>query len=59
MLSANGVTQLMMMKGMSFPGSETLKFVQITTTKEKIAHFPYNIEQKNVTPVYKTLKVES
>jgi adenylosuccinate synthase len=33
-IQVNGVTQLMMMKGDVFR-IETLKFVQITTTKEK------------------------
>jgi adenylosuccinate synthase len=51
--SSNGVTQLMMMK-VILSGLKTLKVCTEYTYKGKnIAHFPYNIETENVTPVYK------
>ena len=53
----NGVTQLMMMKGDVLSGFETLKIATSYNYKGKeISHLPYNIEEENVTPVYKTFK---
>ena len=50
----NGVTQLMMMKGDVLSGFETLKVCTAYNYKGKIiTHLPYNIEEKNVTPIYK------
>ncbi|PHQ56297.1 MAG: adenylosuccinate synthase [Lutibacter sp.] len=49
----NGVTQLMMMKGDVLSGFETLKACTSYKYKGKeITHFPYNIEEHNVTPIY-------
>ncbi|MBU2060354.1 MAG: adenylosuccinate synthetase, partial [Bacteroidetes bacterium] len=56
-IQVNGVTQLMMMKGDVFSGFETLKVCTEYTYKgQNIAHFPYNIEPENVTPVYQEFK---
>ena len=53
----NGVTQLMMMKGDVLSGFETLKVCTAYNYKGKIiTHLPYNIEEKNVTPIYKEFK---
>jgi len=53
----NGVTQLMMMKGDILSGFPTLKVCTQYNYKGKaIAHFPYNIEDENVTPIYTELK---
>jgi adenylosuccinate synthase len=47
----------MMMKGDVLSGFETLKVCTEYNYKgEKIAHFPYNIEPENVTPVYQDFK---
>ena len=49
----NGVTQLMMMKGDVLSGFNTLKVCTAYNYKgEVITHLPYNIEAKNVTPIY-------
>ncbi|MCK5402239.1 MAG: adenylosuccinate synthase [Flavobacteriaceae bacterium] len=49
----NGVTQLMMMKGDVLSGFKTLKVCTAYNYKgEIITHLPYNIEEKNVTPIY-------
>lgn len=49
----NGVTQLMMMKGDVLSGFKTLKACTSYNYKgSEITHFPYNIEEENVTPVY-------
>jgi adenylosuccinate synthase len=49
----NGVTQLMMMKGDVLSGFKTLKVCTAYNYKGKIIHhFPYNIEPKNVEPIY-------
>ena len=49
----NGVTQLMMMKGDVLSGFKTLKVCTAYSYKgEVIHHFPYNIEPKNVEPIY-------
>ena len=49
----NGVTQLMMMKGDVLSGFKTLKACTSYTYKGKeITHFPYNIEEHNVSPNY-------
>ena len=53
----NGVTQLMMMKGDVLSGFDSLKVC--TSYKYKgdvINHFPYNIEQENVDPIYMEMK---
>jgi adenylosuccinate synthase len=56
-VQVNGVTQLMMMKGDVLSGFENLKVATSYKYKEKeISHLPYNIEEENVTPVYKTFK---
>jgi adenylosuccinate synthase len=53
----NGVTQLMMMKGDVLSGFEKLKACTSYKYKGKeITHFPYNIEEHNVTPVYTEFK---
>ena len=49
----NGVTQLMMMKGDVLSGFEVLKACTSYTYKgENIFHFPYNIEEDNVSVNY-------
>lgn len=56
-VQVNGVTQLMMMKGDVLSGFETLKVaVAYDYKNSQISHLPYNIEPKNVTPVYKEFK---
>ena len=53
-IQVNGVTQLMMMKGDVLSGFSTLKVATSYLYKgENIQHLPYNIEEQNVTPVYK------
>jgi adenylosuccinate synthase len=53
----NGVTQLMMMKGDVLSGFKTLKVCTTYNYKgEVITHLPYNIETKNVTPIYTEFK---
>ena len=53
----NGVTQLMMMKGDVLSGFENLKVaVEYNYDGANIAHFPFNIDQENVVPVYKEFK---
>lgn len=53
----NGVTQLMMMKGDVLSGFSTLKVATSYRYKgEIIHHLPYNIEEQNVTPIYKEFK---
>ena len=49
----NGVTQLMMMKADVLSGFKTLKICTSYNYKgELIEHLPYNIESKNVEPIY-------
>jgi len=56
-IQINGVTQLMMMKGDVLSGFETLKVCTAYNYKGKIiSHFPYNIEEENVTPIYTEFK---
>ena len=56
-IQVNGVTQLMMMKGDILSGFKTLKVCTEYNYKgQKISHFPYNIEEENVTPIYKEFK---
>ena len=56
-VDVNGVTQLMMMKGDVLSGFKTLKVCTSYNYKGKeITHFPYNIEEKNVTPIYTEVK---
>ncbi|NAY90466.1 adenylosuccinate synthase [Muricauda sp. JGD-17] len=53
----NGVTDLMMMKSDVLSGFDKLKVCTAYQYKgETIQHLPYNIESKNVTPVYTELK---
>jgi adenylosuccinate synthase len=56
-IQINGVTQLMMMKGDVLSGFETLKVATAYNYNgEVIHHLPYNIEEKNVTPIYTEFK---
>ncbi|UCD60438.1 MAG: adenylosuccinate synthase [Flavobacteriaceae bacterium] len=53
----NGVSELMMMKADVLSGFKTIKICTAYKYKgEKVSHLPYNIEAKNVTPVYKEMK---
>ena len=53
----NGVTQLMMMKGDVLSGFKILKACTSYNYKgEVINHFPYNIEEHNLTPIYTEFK---
>ncbi|MDB2350485.1 adenylosuccinate synthase [Flavobacteriaceae bacterium] len=50
----NGVTELMMMKADVLSGFKTIKVCTSYMYKEqKIEHLPYDIQEKNVNPVYK------
>ena len=50
----NGVTELMMMKADVLSGFKTIKVCTSYNYKEqKIEHFPYDIHQKNIMPIYK------
>ena len=50
----NGVTELMMMKADVLSGFKTIKVCTSYVYKEqKIEHFPYDIQEKNVKPIYK------
>ncbi|MCG2611017.1 adenylosuccinate synthase [Flavobacterium sp. SM15] len=52
-VQVNGVTELYMMKGDVLSGFDTLKVCTgYKYNGEVINHLPYNIEEKNVTPVY-------
>ena len=56
-VQVNGVTQLMMMKGDVLSGFSTLKVATAYTYKNEIIHhLPFNIEEQNVTPIYKEFK---
>ncbi|MEZ4803699.1 MAG: adenylosuccinate synthase [Gelidibacter sp.] len=53
----NGVTQLIMMKGDVLSGFKTLKICSAYKYKgETIHHFPFNIDEENVTPIYTEMK---
>ncbi|MBO3116174.1 adenylosuccinate synthase [Winogradskyella sp. DF17] len=53
----NGVTQLIMMKGDVLSGFKRLKVCTAYNYRgESISHLPYNIESKNVKPIYTELK---
>jgi adenylosuccinate synthase len=53
----NGVTQLMMMKADVLSGFKTLKVCTAYNYRDQtIEHLPYNIEDSNVTPIYKEFK---
>ena len=53
----NGVTQLMMMKGDVLSGFQNLKVCTAYKYNGKVIHhLPYNIEEKNVTPIYTEMK---
>ncbi|MDA1149078.1 MAG: adenylosuccinate synthase [Bacteroidetes bacterium] len=55
-ITINGVTELNMMKADVLSGFETIKVCTHYEYKgEKVAHFPFDIDQKYVTPVYETL----
>jgi adenylosuccinate synthase len=50
----NGVTELMMMKADVLSGFKTIKVCTSYMYKEQnIEHFPYDIQEKNVKPIYK------
>jgi adenylosuccinate synthase len=50
----NGVTELMMMKADVLSGFKTIKVCTSYMYKEqKIEHLPYDIQEKNVNPIYK------
>jgi adenylosuccinate synthase len=50
----NGVTELMMMKADVLSGFKTIKVcTSYMYKKQKIEHFPYDIQEKNVKPIYK------
>ena len=50
----NGVTELMMMKADVLSGFKTIKVCTSYMYKEqKIEHLPYDIQEKNVSPIYK------
>ena len=56
-VQVNGITQLIMMKGDVLSGFDTLKVCTAYNYRgEEIKHLPYNIEEKNVSPVYTELK---
>lgn len=56
-VQVNGVTQLMMMKGDVLSGFDTLKICTSYNYKGKeISHFPFNIEEENVSPIYTNFK---
>ena len=56
-VQVNGVTQLMMMKGDVLSGFSTLKIATAYLYKgQTINHLPFNIEEHNVTPIYKNFK---
>ncbi|MEO0901635.1 MAG: adenylosuccinate synthase [Bacteroidota bacterium] len=56
-VQVNGVTELMMMKADVLSGFETLKVCTAYKYKgEEIQHLPYNIENENISPIYKTVK---
>lgn len=53
----NGVSQLIMMKGDVLSGFKTIKVCTAYNYKgQVIEHLPYNIEEKNVTPIYTEVK---
>ncbi|PKP12383.1 MAG: adenylosuccinate synthase [Bacteroidetes bacterium HGW-Bacteroidetes-3] len=53
----SGVTQLIMMKGDVLSGFSTLKACTSYNYQGKeISHFPYNVEEHNVTPIYTKFK---
>ncbi|EAR00959.1 adenylosuccinate synthase [Maribacter sp. HTCC2170] len=56
-VQVNGVTELMMMKGDVLSGFKKLKICTAYKYKgETITHLPYNIEAKNITPIYTEMK---
>jgi adenylosuccinate synthase len=56
-VEVNGVTQLMMMKGDVLSGFKTLKVCTSYNYKgTEVHHFPYNVEEHNVTPIYTEIK---
>jgi adenylosuccinate synthase len=56
-VEVNGVTQLFMMKGDVLSGFSELKVCVAYDYKgQEISHLPFNIEEENVKPLYKTFK---
>jgi len=56
-VQVSGVTQLIMMKADVLSGFDTLKICTAYNYRgEEITHLPYNVEHKNVTPVYTHFK---
>jgi len=56
-VDVNGVTQLYMMKSDVLSGFNDLKVCVAYDYKgQEISHFPFNIEEENVKPIYKTFK---
>jgi adenylosuccinate synthase len=56
-VEVNGVTQLYMMKGDVLSGFEELKVCIAYNYKgEEISHLPFNIEDHNVQPIFKTFE---
>ncbi|WP_196893540.1 adenylosuccinate synthase [Aureivirga marina] len=52
-VQVNGVTELMMMKADVLSGFDKIKICTSYNYKgEQITHFPYNVEEANVTPIY-------
>ncbi|MDA8758367.1 adenylosuccinate synthase [Flavobacteriaceae bacterium] len=52
-IRVNGVTQLMMMKGDVLSGIDTIKVCnQYKTEEGQIDHFPFDINDKSISPVY-------
>ncbi len=52
-VQVNGATQLMMMKGDVLSGFDKIEVCTSYKYRgEEISHFPYNVEEENVTPVY-------
>ncbi|MBS9766393.1 MAG: adenylosuccinate synthase [Flavobacteriaceae bacterium] len=55
-VQVNGATQLMMMKGDVLSGFDKIEVCTSYKYKgEEISHFPYNIDEENVTPIYTEL----
>lgn len=53
----NGVTELIMMKADVLSGFKTLKVCTSYKYKgEEIFHFPFNIDEENITPIYSEFK---
>lgn len=56
-IQINGVTELIMMKADVLSGFKTIKIATHYNYKgETIDYFPYNVEEENVSPIYKDFK---